>query len=270
VASIRTVCGAFLILIAAWLPATADGGGEIAWGTKVRGALNEAAQSSRPILVDVWAVWCVPCKEMARTTFRDPGFVEAIGEFVPLKVDFDVQEIFVERYRVEAMPTLLFLDGDGQEITRQTGLIATADLLETMRVVSEGYTGYREAVARPKEPEALEAVAAYLLDAGNPGESAALLRKAIKASKGESRPRRETLELRLAKCQLAAEEWRAATTTFERLSTEAEDTQVRGQALQGLVRAHRGRERDEQAAQAMTRLAEEFPELADELADADR
>jgi thioredoxin-like negative regulator of GroEL len=224
----RWLCGTLAGCLLAGAPALAEGAGaEVTWGRNLKAALAESAASGRPALVDVWAIWCVPCKQMDETTYRDPEVVRATASFVPVKVDHDVQELFVERHRVEALPLVLFLDAEGREISRLAGLLSAEELLEAMGHVRDGYASYLEAVERPNDPAALGALGSYLLAAGNPERAAEVLRKAVKG-----------------------------------LADGAADREARGRALEALVRAERARDREEAAAQALARLRSEFPERA--------
>lgn len=223
----------------------AAGAAEIDWQTNLRPALKASAATGKPVMVDVWAIWCVPCKAMDETTYRDPEVVRAIEEFIPVKVDHDLQELFVERYDVEALPLVLFLDVEGREISRLFGLIEPEPLLATMATVRDGYAGYLTAMANSKDPGATETAGSYLLAAGNPELAGRMFRRVLKSLKNEPAARTEPLELKLALSQLAAKELKPAAAIFERLSASAEDQTVRGQALEGLARVQQERDGDD-------------------------
>jgi len=256
---------ALLFLPASALPALAsaeESSGGIAWIESFAPALQRAEEQGRPVLVDVWAVWCVPCKEMEETTYRDSRVVELTAGFVPLKIDADVATSFVERYRVDAFPTLLFLDGRGREIARWRGAIAAEPLAGLLERIGDGYAGYLDGLERVSDPEAALAVAGYLQAAGNPPGAAGHLEEALKALRKSEPAVRERLELRLGEALAAGGEWKAACKTYQRLADQAERPEIRGEALAGLVRAERERGRETQAAAALERLRAEFPGLA--------
>jgi len=237
-------------------------GEAIAWRTDVKPALSEAKRVVRPAFVDFWAVWCVPCKQMDATTYRDPAVAAAMAAFVPLKVDFDVQEVFSDRYGVSDLPLVLFLDGAGREIARHAGLIETARLVKLMRHVSEGYAGYLEALANPKDASSQVALADYLLGAGNADEAEKLLRRATRSLGAAAPDDRERVELLLARAQVASGEAKTGTATLERLADAAGSPEVRGGALEVLVQLWRDRGDAARAAAALQRLRAEFPDRA--------
>ncbi len=81
--------------------------------------LVQASQSSKPVMIDYYADWCLDCKRMDRTTFKDPSIVATLSEsFQSIKVDVtDPNDGFSrairKRYQVFGPPALLFIDSSG-------------------------------------------------------------------------------------------------------------------------------------------------------------
>ena len=235
---------------------------EIHWVTRTSEAFAESTRSGKPVLLDLWAIWCVPCKEMEETTYRDPAVIQALEGFVPLKINIDANELIVERYAVDGFPATLFLDKDGGEITRRGGLLKADALLETLVAIHAGYASYLSNLEKRNDPVALKDAAAFLRDVGNEGGAAKLLRGALKTAKKNGSTEVEPIELDLALALLGDGQTGTAVKTFERLSVSAADSELRGRALLGLVRAERERGREGKARQALERLREEYPQLA--------
>jgi thioredoxin-like negative regulator of GroEL len=250
------------VVLAAVLLSAGPQASEIPWRERPAPAFAEAADEGRPMIVDLWAVWCEPCKVMEATTYKDPRVVEVIGDFIPLKLHLDANDQSVARYEVVAYPTTLFLDGNGDEIGRLAGMVEADPMLDALLFVQRGYADFLSNVQR-KDPSAQRAAADYLLDAGNEDRAARLLQSALKAAKKSEPGAAEGIELDLARAFVAEGRIGAAVKTFERLSESGSTAEIRGHALLYLIKAERERGRDEKAIEAYDRLAAEYPELAD-------
>ena len=92
---------------------------------------TSAQPAGIPRLVDLGADKCIPCKAMA------PILVELRAEYAGrMQVDFiDVWKdpSAGDPYRIYAIPTQIFFDGDGKELTRHEGFISKADILATWK-----------------------------------------------------------------------------------------------------------------------------------------
>lgn len=91
-------------------PAPDDG---IGWRINLAAALAEAQQAHKPVLVDVSASWCSPCRVMKHEVWPDEKVRAAItSRFVPVLIDPDLpanREV-LEHYAVRGFPTVLILD----------------------------------------------------------------------------------------------------------------------------------------------------------------
>ena len=85
--------------------------------------LKRARTEKKPILLDVVASWCGPCKLMDKTTFSDPAVVDWAKKVVPARFDAEKGEgrKIAARFAVRSFPTVIFVDGDGNEIDRLLG-----------------------------------------------------------------------------------------------------------------------------------------------------
>jgi thioredoxin-like negative regulator of GroEL len=118
---------------------------------------------------------------MDKTTYRHAGVLEAFGRVVPVKLDADANAAFLERFRIEAFPTVLILDEEGWEIARKRGYVSGDDLAAVLQDVVGGYGAYRGARSRKDDPVAMHTVGIYLARVGNPDAVGWLRRAARKA-----------------------------------------------------------------------------------------
>jgi thiol:disulfide interchange protein len=106
--------------------------GPIAWTESLAVAQKRAAKEKKVVLADFWAEWCVPCKKMLATTYKEKEVVARAKKFIPALIDFDKNKEVAKKYNIEALPTLLFLDAKGNVLVRSTAYLNKADMLKLM------------------------------------------------------------------------------------------------------------------------------------------
>jgi thioredoxin 2 len=80
---------------------------------------GEAAEkATMPVLVDLWATWCGPCRMVSPVLAQLAR--ERAGKVKLVKVDIDKAPRLSQRFEVQAVPTLMVLR-DGEVIARQSG-----------------------------------------------------------------------------------------------------------------------------------------------------
>lgn len=97
---------------------------------------SEVLASSDPILVDVWAPWCGPCRMLS--PLIDELAVDFAGKARIGKLNADEHSYIAKQYNIYAIPTLLFFK-DGQLVDRVVGVApkeVLADKLNNLLVVS--------------------------------------------------------------------------------------------------------------------------------------
>ena len=82
-------------------------------------------QAPIPVVVDLWATWCAPCRMVSPALERVAH--ELAGRIKLVKVDVDAAPRVAQRFSVQAVPTLLLMK-DGQVIAHRAGAVPAAEL----------------------------------------------------------------------------------------------------------------------------------------------
>ena len=112
---------------------------QIQWFNYSGEKLDEAVSTGKPVMIDFYADWCIPCKELEKFTFSDPDVVDISRQFIMLKVDLTksndarVKEL-KDLYQIKGVPTLVFIDAQGNELSklRVVGFMEKEDFLPIM------------------------------------------------------------------------------------------------------------------------------------------
>jgi thioredoxin 1 len=86
---------------------------------------KEVLKSEIPTLVDFWAVWCGPCRQIAPTV--DALAEEYNGRLKVGKMDVDHHQIVPQQYGVRSIPTLLIFKG-GKVVGQVVGAVPRSKL----------------------------------------------------------------------------------------------------------------------------------------------
>jgi thioredoxin len=86
--------------------------------------------SPLPVLLDLWAAWCGPCRMIAPVIESLAG--ELSGRILVGKLDVDANPMTANRFGIQSIPTLLILK-DGREVDRIIGLQSKPAILQRLQ-----------------------------------------------------------------------------------------------------------------------------------------
>lgn len=119
---LKTIVGvAGVVSSTFWITAWALQGPGISWQSYSEFLLTQSKNQNKPVIIDFYADWCSPCRELEEITFHHPAVVRlAENNFTMIKVDLTrggnpLHERLLEKYDVKGVPTLVLIDKEGKE-----------------------------------------------------------------------------------------------------------------------------------------------------------
>lgn len=125
--------------------------------------LEQAKKENKLIFVDCYTTWCVPCKELSKRIFTDKTLGDRYNEwFINYKLDTEKGEgpVLAKTFKIEAFPTLLWIDTSGEVVHRTVGSNTVDFFLNTIELVQDQGNRYFDLAKRfqagDRSPELLK------------------------------------------------------------------------------------------------------------------
>ena len=104
------------------------------WQAFSESAYESSLKNKERMLIDFYADWCIPCKELDALTFSNPKVIDESKRFTAYKADLtksgtgEVDKL-VARFQIKGVPTVLLINAEGKEIERITGFVNAEEFL---------------------------------------------------------------------------------------------------------------------------------------------
>ncbi|MDE3959238.1 protein-disulfide reductase DsbD, partial [Glaesserella parasuis] len=102
-----------------------------------------AANKGKKVMLDLYADWCVACKEFEKYTFVDPKVQAKLAEMAVLQIDMTKNsrenDELMKHFQVLGLPTILFFDEQGRELSqsRVTGFMQAGDFVQWLNGLTQ-------------------------------------------------------------------------------------------------------------------------------------
>ena len=129
-------------------------------------ALERAKAEKKLLFADFYTTWCGPCKRMAQDVFTLPEIGEYFNRhFIACKLDAEreVDKSVLKKYGVTGFPCMVFMDADGKELRKVTGMVAPGILLSEAKVVTGDELPFEKQYAKYQKNKKQTELAAGLL-----------------------------------------------------------------------------------------------------------
>jgi thiol:disulfide interchange protein DsbD len=112
-----------------------------AWQDFSEEKYEAALANNKKILIDFYADWCIPCKELDALTFSDPRVIEETNDYAVFKVDMtqtmsEETEQIRNKFDIVGMPTVLLINTKGDEVKRLTGFVDADEFLDILSQIN--------------------------------------------------------------------------------------------------------------------------------------
>jgi thioredoxin-related protein len=110
-----------------------------------KGDATEATAAARDrdtlVMMEFYTDWCSWCRRLEADTFTDPAVLALLRDVVPIRVDAEGSgEELARRFGVDSYPTIVFVDGQGNEVDRILGYLPPAEFVEQASRIKMGDT----------------------------------------------------------------------------------------------------------------------------------
>jgi len=164
-------------------------------GRLFKASLEKAAETNRPVMVDLYTDWCTWCRKLDEETYTDPAVAAFMTtNFVNVKINAELGEGpgLKKRYKVPGYPFIVFVNSEWDEIDWIIGYLPADRFLERVKEIHTGKDTYLDCKTRyAEDPLDLDAAVGFadkLMERGESAEAVTIYEAALDAARPEKKP----------------------------------------------------------------------------------
>ena len=107
----------------------------IDWIYSFDNGLEQAKEQDKPIMIDFYGESCSWCDVLDKKTYTDEEVNSLAEKFICVKIDVYKNRQVTNKYKIQGLPTIVFLNSEGEEMERIVGYRGPSAFVEIMRKV---------------------------------------------------------------------------------------------------------------------------------------
>lgn len=107
--------------------------GQIMWMSDFDQASKVALKTGKLLLLDFWAVWCGPCKNMDTQLWMKDEMSAYAKNFIAVRINVDYDKRTPMKYHVQSIPTIMLITAGGEQIWGQVGFYGAGSLMNLFK-----------------------------------------------------------------------------------------------------------------------------------------
>ena len=90
----------------------------------------------KQIFLHFYADWCMYCKKMQQTTFKDPEVIDTLNQdYIPIRINTDLEPEIAALYKVEPIPDTWFIFFNGEPNGNRTGYVSPEEMKVLLKLL---------------------------------------------------------------------------------------------------------------------------------------